>query len=246
QTKAYEIPAASRTSKGRAIHNFLELPTDEQVSAIIGYKTAAKAKESNLVMVTRNGLIKKTSLKDFENIRRTGIIAISLKKGDALQGVKLSDGKDEVIITTEKGQSIRFREAQVRSMGRSAAGVTAIRLRSDHVAGFDIIRGEKDKKTDANLLVVMANGFGKQTPLKEYKVQNRGGSGIRTANVTPKTGNLITAQVIDGQAEILAISAKGQIIRTELKSVRRTGRSAQGVRIMNLKGGDRLAGVVVI
>lgn len=246
QTKAYEIPVASRTSKGRAIHNFLELPTEERVSAIIGYKTAVKAKEGNLVMVTKNGLIKKTTLKDFENIRRTGIIAISLKKGDALQGVKLSGGKDEIIITTGKGQSIRFKESQVRPMGRSAAGVTAIRLKNDGVAGFDIMSGEKEKKTDASLLVVMANGFGKQTPLKEYKVQNRGGSGIRTANVTPKTGALITAQIIDGQTEILAISAKGQIIRTELSSVRRTGRSAQGVRIMDLKSGDRLAGVVII
>jgi DNA gyrase subunit A len=245
QTKVYEIPPASRTSKGRAVHNFLELPTDETVSAIVAYRNE-KGKPTNgehLVMVTKNGLIKKTPLADFANIRRTGIIAIALKKGDALQGVKLSGGKDEIIITTAKGQSIRFKESQARPMGRGAAGVTAIRLRSDHVAGFDIITGDHKQP---HLLVVMANGFGKQTPLKEYKVQGRGGSGIRTANVTAKTGQLITAQIVDDETEILALSAKGQIIRTELKGVRRTGRSAQGVRIMNLKSGDRLAGVVIL
>ncbi len=246
QTKVYEIPAASRISKGRAIHNFLELGAEEKVSAIVAYSANAKLEKQFLVLMTRSGLIKKTSLKDFENIRRTGIIAIALKKGDSLQGVRLSTGKDQIVVTTEQGQSIRFKEAQARPMGRNAAGTRAIRLRSsDRVAGFDILSGEASV-TESHLLVVMANGFGKRTPIKEYKIQNRGGSGVKTANVTTKTGRLIAARLITDEAEILALSAKGQVIRTELKSVRQTGRSAQGVRLMNMRDGDHVAGVVVI
>ena len=245
QTKVYEIPAASRTSKGRAIHNFLELPGDENVSALVAYPESRKKNDAALILLTQNGVAKRTMLEDFRNIRRNGIIAIALKKGDRLKGVRLSDGKGQVVLTTAQGQSIRFKEGQLRPMGRGAAGVRAIRLKKgDQVAGFDIVRAEEVK--DQRLLVVMANGFGKQTPLKEYKLQNRGGSGIRTANVTAKTGELVAAMVISEEKEILALSKKGQMIRTELQSVRTTGRSAQGVRIMNLKTGDRLAGVVVI
>ncbi len=248
QTKVYEIPAASRTSKGRAIHNFLELPTDEAVSAIVVYDGSVKLQSVFLVMITKSGVIKKTPISEFANIRRSGIIALGLKKGDALQGVKISTGRDQIIMTTEQGQSIRFKESQVRAMGRTAAGIRAIKLRNtDRVAGFDILREEqKEVVKDACLLTVTANGFGKQTPLKEYKVQNRGGSGIRTANTTPKTGILVAARVVREETEILALSAKGQVIRTELQSIRKTGRAAQGVRIMNVQGGDRLAGVVVI
>ena len=250
QTKVYEIPAASRTAKGRAIHNFLELPADEKISAIIAYegdKRQATSDKAYLVMVTKSGIIKKSPIADFANIRRTGIIAIALKKGDSLQGVKVSSGKDQIIITTKKGQSIRFKESDARSMGRTAAGIRAIRLRGDGVAGFDILREErKNKLSDAFLLAVMANGYAKRTPLSEYKVQHRGGSGVRTAKVTPKTGELVAAKVIDDETEILALSAKGQVIRTTLQSVRETGRSAQGVRIMTVRPGDRLAGVVII
>ena len=249
QTKVYEIPPASRTSKGRAIHNFLELPTEENIGAIIAYPDNKKVlADSALVMVTKDGVIKKTMLDDFRNIRRTGIIAISLKKGDLLKGVKMSDGKSQIVLTTEKGQSIRFKESQVRKMGRSAAGIRAIRLKKgDQVASFDLIlESEKEKGKEGRLLVIMSNGFAKQTKLKEYKVQNRGGSGIRTANITPKTGNLIAARIITEETELLALSAKGQVIRTGLDSVRTTGRSAQGVRIMTLHSGDRLAGIIVI
>ena len=247
QTKVYEIPAASRTAKGRAIHNFLELPADEKISAIITYDPSVKQQTAYLVMVTKSGIIKKSPIADFANIRRTGIIAIALKKGDSLQGVKVSSGKDQIIITTKKGQSIRFKESDARSMGRTASGIRAIRLRGDGVAGFDILREErKNKLSDAFLLAVMANGYAKRTPLSEYKVQHRGGSGVRTAKVTPKTGELVAAKVIDDETEILALSAKGQVIRTTLASVRETGRSAQGVRIMTVRSGDRLAGVVII
>lgn len=246
QTKAYEIPAASRTSKGRAIHNFLELQSEENVSAIVAYAgdkdKNAKDGSQFLIMATREGLIKKTALTDFANIRRTGIIAIALNKGDALRWVRLSTGKDEVILATREGRSIRFKEAQIRAMGRSAAGVRAIKLKKgDEVAGFDIIKGSGGK-----FLVVMENGFAKQTALNQYRLQSRGGSGIATAKITSKTGKLTASKMVNDETEILALSAKGQIIRTKLESVRATGRAAQGVRIMNLKAGDRLAGVVII
>ncbi len=245
QTKVYEIPQATRTSKGRAIQNFLELPAEETVSAIVNYsaKDPKHADKKFLMMVTKNGVVKKTPLADFMNIRRTGIIAINLNKGDQLKWAKLTGGNDQVILATRQGQSIRFEEKQIRPMGRTAAGVRAIKLKkqNDAVAGFDIISGG-----DANLLVVMENGFAKQTPLKEYKTQRRGGSGIKTAEITAKTGALTSAHVIAEEKEIFALSAKGQMIRTELGTVRKTGRAAQGVRIMNLKPGDRLAGTVVI
>ncbi len=249
QTKAYEIPASSRTAKGRAIQNFLELPAEETVSAIVAY-SAKEAKAANfyLVMATQNGVIKKTALSQFQNIRRTGIIALNLKKGDTLKWVGVSRGKDEIILTTEKGQSIRFRESQVRPMGRTASGIRAIRLRSgDKAAGFDILKeSEKTENKTAKLLVVMEKGFGKQTELKQYKVQGRGGSGIKTANITPKTGRLIASRVVMNETELFALSAKGQIIRTKLESVRETGRAAQGVRIMNLNAGDKLAAIVIL
>ena len=226
---------------------------------------SSQRKSAFLIMVTKNGVIKKTSLDDFRNIRRTGIIAISLKKGDSLKWVRLSSGSDQIILGTKNGQAIRFKETQARPMSRTAAGIRAIRLKkSDEVAGFDIIRADADLRglnadqrgkvsesqrqvsVGPRVLVVMSNGFGKQTGLKEYKLQNRGGSGIKTANITAKTGYLIAAQIITEQAELLALSEKGQVIRTKLSEVRMTGRSAQGVRIMNLKSGDKVAGIVVI
>jgi DNA gyrase subunit A len=247
QTKVYEIPQATRTSKGRAIQNFLELPAEETVSAIVNYsaKGPKHAEKKFLMMATKNGVIKKTALADFENIRRTGIIAMKLKKGDQLKWVKLTSGTEQVVLATRQGQSIRFDEKQVRPMGRGASGVRAIKLKkqNDEVAGFDIIKGGE---AAAKLLVVMENGFAKQTPLKEYKTQSRGGSGIKTAEITPKTGALTSAHVVTDEKEIFALSAKGQMIRTELGTVRTTGRAAQGVHIMNLKSGDRLAGTVVI
>ncbi len=277
QTKVYEIPAASRVSKGRAIHNFLELPADENVSAVVSYadkrglnaeqrgsgespreSALSQRRSAYLMMITKNGVIKKTKLEDFKNIRRTGIIAIKLsaqggsasggKKGDALKWVRLSSGNDQLILGTKNGQAIRFKENQARPMSRTAAGVRAIKLKKDdEVAGFDIIRKETSgQRPETKVLAVMANGFGKQTPLKEYKIQNRGGSGIKTANITAKTGHLVSLRVISGETELLALSEKGQVIKTKISDVRTTGRSAQGVRIMNLKQGDKIAGIVVI
>jgi len=242
QTKVYEIPEGSRTSKGKAIQNFLELSSNEKINAIISYSKNIDLENNYLIMTTKKGLIKKTPLSDFANIRRTGIIAISLKKDDELKWVGLSSGKDEVILVTEKGQSIRFPESQIRPMSRQASGIRGINLKNnDNVAGFSVI---KDK--NANFLVVSEQGFAKQTPLKQYKIQNRGGSGIKTSKITSKTGNLIGAYVITFEQELIVLSQKGQVLKTELKNIREAGRQTQGVRIIKLKPGDKLAGIVVI
>ncbi len=247
QTRAYEIPEASRTSKGRAIHNFLELPTSETVAAVVNYPAEKKkGGEGYLILSTRKGVVKRTPLDDFRMIRRNGIIAVTLRPGDALIGSKLSSGKDEVVLTTRKGQSIRFTESDVRAMGRSAAGVAGIKLGTgDRVAGFDVVPGG-GKSDRAMLLVVMENGYAKQTALSEYKVQKRSGSGIRTAVITEKTGAIVASRVLGDESEIIALSKKGLVIRTDLASVRTTGRAAQGVRLMTLKSGDGVAGVALV
>ncbi|TSC96490.1 MAG: DNA gyrase subunit A [Parcubacteria group bacterium Athens0714_26] len=244
QTKVYEIPEASRISKGRSIHNFLEIPPEEKISALISYPSEKKSIPGFLVMVTKNGLIKKTPLQDFSNVRRSGIIAIKLKKEDFLQWVMLSSGGDQILLTTAAGQAIRFKESQIRSMGRSASGIRGIRLKkNDKVVSLNIIDKESQ---NFKLLTVMANGFGKQTKLSQYKVQGRGGSGIKTAKITSKTGEVVTSQLINQEEEILVLSAKGQIIRTKLNSIREAGRATQGVRIMNLNSGDKIMGVICL
>lgn len=248
ELKAYEIPSASRTAKGQAVVNFLQLSPEEKVSEVLalsdweGYKF--------LIMVTKQGLIKKVPLDAFANVRRSGLIAIKLKPADQLLWVKPSTGEDEVILVTARGQSIRFKEKTVRPMGRAAAGVRGIRLKSgDEVAGMDLIT-EGHASPDEQLLVVMSLGYGKRTKLKEYKVQNRGGSGVRTAHVTAKTGEVISAFVVNARREkedLIVISEKGQVIRLPLKTVSVLGRDTQGVRIMRFKeAGDRVASVTFV
>jgi len=245
QTKVYDIPTGSRTAKGRAIHNFLEIPAEETISALIAYPSTKESPSGYLVMATKSGVIKKTALQEFINVRKSGIIAINLKKGDRLIGVKLSSGKDGVIIGTRKGLSIRFKESGVRSMSRATAGVKGIALRSgDVVSSFNVIA--EDSSKDALFLNILEKGFAKQTPLKEYKTQTRGGKGIITATVTAKTGELVSSKVITAEKELIIISEKGQILKTTIKSVRKTSRAAQGVRIINLNSGDKIAGVICL
>ncbi len=245
QTKVYEIPVGGRVSKGKAIHNFLEISPQDKINAIIAYSADKNKIPGYLVIATERGVIKKTELSEFVSVRKSGIIAVNLKKGDSLKWAKLSSGKDEVILTTALGQAIRFREREVRPMSRTASGVRAISLKKgDSVSAFDIINPEKT--ADHKVLAVMSNGFAKVTPLKEYKVQKRGGKGILTAKINSKTGQLVSSHVIFEEQELLAISVKGQILRTELKSVRDTGRASQGVRIMRLKAGDKIAGTVCL
>lgn len=246
QTKVWELPAATRQSKGKPVHNFLEMPLEEKVNAIITYPNALKEKDLNsqfLVMTTVAGMIKKTAVAEFQNVRKSGIIAINLHKDDTLKWVGLSNGGDEIILTTHEGQSIRFPEKQVRPMGRGASGVTAMKLKGkDFVSSMNIITKEQAK--EFRLLVVMSNGYGKQTKLTEYRLQSRGGSGIKTAEVTAKTGAVMDARIVSGEKELIALSAKGQVIRTEIESIRTASRATQGVRIMNVEQGDSLIGII--
>ncbi|MBU2101722.1 DNA gyrase subunit A [Patescibacteria group bacterium] len=243
QTKVYEIPQGTRISKGRAIHNFLEIPAGEKISAIIAYSESDVDKERHLVMATSGGVVKKTALANFSNVRKSGIIAINLRKDDQLKWAELASKEDEIIMATHDGRSIRFKESDVRAMGRTAAGVKGITLKKDDVVNsFAIIK----PNVEANFLIVMENGYAKQTSLKEYKVQNRGGSGIITAKVTQKTGPVVSTHVIIDGEELLAISKKGQVLKTKIKDIRRIGRATQGVKIMTLKSGDKLAGSAVL
>jgi DNA gyrase subunit A len=247
QLMAYDIPQGSRTAKGQALVNFLQLAPNEKVATMLAMANMTDAKY--LVMVTKKGLIKKTSLEDFSNVRRSGLIALKLKGDDSMEWVKPSSGKNEISIITLKGQAIRFEESDVRPMGRTAAGVRGIRLHDkDEVISMDIV---DPNNKNLELLIVGENGIGKRTALSQYKVQNRGGSGIKTAEITQKTGNLIHACLVDGSKEdnydLLLMSNKGQTIRLPLKAVSVSGRATQGVRLMLFKEESaRVASVTLI
>ena len=247
QLMAYDIPQASRTAKGQAMINFLQLAPNEKVTALLGMNDLSKVKY--LVMTTTRGNIKKTALEDFANVRRSGLIAIKLKPDDNLEWVKPSDGSAEIMIATKQGQAIRFKEKDVREMGRTASGVRGMRLKSgDEVIGMDIV---DPKNKSLAFLTVGENGVGKRTELDEYKVQGRGGSGIKTAEITAKTGNLTFAKVVDAvelkEKDLLIMSAKGQVIRLPFGSINSSGRATQGVRLMRFKeDGDKVSSVTLM
>lgn len=234
--KAYEIPDAGRQAKGTAIINLLNLTSDEKVSAIIPITEFNP--ENHLVFVTKQGIIKKTSLEQFTNIRKNGIIAINLREDDELISVKMTDGERELILVTRKGLAIRFKEDDVREMGRSATGVKAITLNdNDSVVAMDLV--EKDKY----LLVISEKGFGKRTSLDEYKTQNRGGKGLLTYNIKEKTGDIISAKVISENDEIMMISQRGTIIRLSTNNISAMGRNTQGVTLMKTEEDDKVVAV---
>lgn len=246
QTKAYEIPSSARTAKGQAIVNFLQFSPQEIVTAVISL--GKEDKNKFLVMATKNGIIKKVRIEEFSSVRKSGLIAIKLKKQDELRWVESSSGKDEIIIVTSSGKSIRFKEKDIRSMGRSAAGVSAIRLKpSSGVVSMDIITDSKKEKN--YILTITENGFGKLSDLKFYKTQRRNGSGIKTAAINPRTGTIIGSQIIKEEQlakDLMIVSKKGQVIRIALSSVAKLGRVTQGVRIMRLGADDNVSSVTVI
>ena len=248
RTQVYEIPEGSRVAKGRGLLNFLELSSEERVLSLNALGKEDKEEGMKyLLMVTKKGIIKKTALEDFDNVRRSGLIAISLRKGDYLESVRKTTGLDDIMLITKKGQSIRFKEKDLRPMGRTASGVRGIRLKKDdEVIGVGVILTTKEKQKQF-LLVVTENGFGKRTDLKEYKIQGRGGSGIKTAQITPKTSHVATAIVLKGDEEdLIVISQKGHVIRTKIGSIAKLGRATQGVRIMRLEAGDKVASIACI
>ncbi len=245
RTQVYEIPEGQRVAKGRGLLNFLELSPEEKVLSLNSLgKEDKEAGVKYLIMVTKNGIIKKTALEDFDNVRRSGLIAISLKKGDSLKSVRKTTGENEIVIVSKLGQSIHFKEKDIRSMGRTAAGIRGIRLgKGDEVIAMDVVSPDKQNL----LLVVSENGYGKRTDLKEYKIQGRGGSGIKTTQVTPKTGQLVYSMVLKGDEEdLIVISKKGQVIRTPVNTIAKLGRATQGVRIMRLDPGDKVASAACI
>ncbi len=246
QTKVYELPEGSRTSKGQALVNFLQLQNNETAQAVLTFSKKDSIKF--LVMATKKGLIKKTAKDEFQKVRRSGMIAITLKGDDELKWVDTSGGDDQIMLSTENGQAIRFNEKDVRAMGRNAAGVTGMRLKKDdQIISMDIIRKDVNVK-DLEVLVVTENGLGKKTEATYYKTQKRGGSGIKTLKVTPKTGKIVAMYILNAAEEhdLVIISKAGQTIRMPLNSISTLGRATQGVRVMKLGEGDKVASATVL
>jgi len=239
--KAYEVPAASLTAKGIAVVNLIQLQPDEQVTSMIRVDKNQDESKGSLLMTTTHGVVKKTPLSDYTNIRTSGLIAIKLDDSDELRWIHLASGNDDVIISTAFGQAIRFNEKDTRPMGRSARGVRGIRLRKgDRVVGSDLAQ-------EGSLLVLSRNGYGKLTKVSNFPTHKRGGVGIKAAIVNNKTGDLVDVRSLDAQAhEVLIISTKGQAIRLGLKDIPLLGRTTQGVRVMRLNNGDTVASLGLV
>jgi DNA gyrase subunit A len=240
--KVYEIPAASRTAKGHAIVNLLQLGPDEVVTSINTFDSKAQTSNKYLFMTTKMGTVKKTALADFANVRANGLIAIKLDAGDELRWVKQTSGQDEIVISTALAQAIRFKETDARPMGRATRGVRGVRLRSgDSVVGMDVVH------EDTILLVIMENGYGKRTKVSQFATHARGGVGIKAGVVTSKTGKTVDVRALESDRDdLVVISTSGQVIRLPLKGISLIGRATQGVRIMRMKEGDKVASVALI
>ncbi len=237
--RTHEVPASSRTARGSNIINLVNIEPGEQITAVLNVQ--AFTDDKYLFMVTERGTVKKTVLSDFETRRTGGLIALSLEEGDALRWVKVTDGQQHMVLASHDGMSIRFDEKEVRAMGRTAAGVRGIELREG-----DLVVGVAMVKPDYDLLAITERGYGKRTPLTEYKVQHRGGIGIKTVQITEKNGPLVDCKVVAEKDEVLFISTSGTVIRSKVAEIRETGRSAQGVRIMRMLETVTIAGVAVV
>ena len=239
--KGYEVPEAGRTAKGTAIVNLLSLDAGEKISAVIPIQNFAEGKY--LLMGTKNGLIKKTALKEYDSSRKSGLQGITLKEDDELISVKLTDGEDNVVLVTRNGICITFDEKDVRPIGRTAQGVIGIRIdEDDEVIGMEsVIRGGK-----ATLLAITENGFGKRTETDEYRVQQRGGRGVITYKITPKTGKLVGVKVVNGDEDVMLITDKGTIIRMKVEEISVLGRSTQGVTLMRTTDGGKVVSIEIL
>ncbi|WP_242222018.1 DNA gyrase subunit A [Bacillus cereus group sp. BfR-BA-01380] len=236
RTKGYEIPEYSRTAKGIPIINLLEVDKDEWVNAIIPIREFND--DQFLFFTTKYGIAKRTPLSSFANIRNNGLIAISLREEDEVISVRLTTGEKDMIVGTSNGMLIRFHEQDVRSMGRNAAGVKAITLgEEDQVVGMEIVEEEMD------VLIVTKNGYGKRTPVEEYRLQSRGGKGLKTCNITDKNGKLIAVKSVNGEEDIMLITAAGVLIRMPVDQISQMGRNTQGVRLIRLEGEQEVATV---
>jgi DNA gyrase subunit A len=235
--KVHEIQEAARTAKGFSVSNYISKPKEENITAIINVKDFGE--NLFVTMVTRKGLMKKTDLNNFENTRRSGIIAINLNKGDALIDARITDGKQDILLGTNQGMSIRFKEKDIRSMGRNAAGVRAIKLgKNDFVVGLVAV-----KRQGASILVVTDKGYGKRSDLHDYRVTRRGGKGIITMKSSEKNGNMISIREVVDNDDLMIITSKGIMIRQHVKDIRVMGRNTQGVRLIKLEEYDRISAV---
>jgi DNA gyrase subunit A len=248
KTKMYEIPEGKKATRGKSIMNFLPLGSEEKVTSVLAVRKEEWDGDWSLMMFTQHGVAKKSDASSFKDVRRSGLIAITLKSEDSLIAARFVGKGDELSLVTRGGQSIRFKEADVREMGRTASGVTAMKIsKGDEIVSADVIpKGAKDRE----ILIVTEDGYGKSTPASEYKVQNRGGSGIKTVKVTDKTGKVVCGIVISleekAEGELVIMSKKGQVIRLPLKDVPKLGRDTQGVRVMKMRAGDQIASVVFV
>lgn len=234
--KAYEIPELGRAARGTPIINMIQIEQGEMISAVIPVKEFSQG--YNLFFATKQGIVKKTPLAEYSNIRKVGLIAITIREDDELIGVRLTDGKQEIVMGTALGMSIRFSEADVRSMGRSATGVRGISVsESDSVIDMDVVDESHD------VLIVTAKGYGKRTPMSEYRIQSRGGKGIKTLNVTEKNGPIVALKVVTGEEDLMIITALGTLIRTSMAGISQMGRYTQGVRLINIRDEDSVATV---
>ena len=244
--KVYQIPEGTRSSKGRAIQNVIQIDPGDKVRAYINVKNLNDSEfvENNyIVMCTKRGIIKKTTLEAYSRPRTNGVNAIVIREGDQLLEVKLTSGNAEIMIAGREGKAIRFNESTVRPMGRVSSGVRAISIEDDNeVVGMIAI--EPDSKQD--VLVLSENGYGKRTDLEEYRITNRGGKGVKTINITEKTGNLIALQAVTDDNDLMIINRSGLTIRTSVAQISRSGRATQGVRVINLREGDAIASVTAV
>ena len=244
--KVYQIPEGTRSSKGRAIQNVIQIEPDDKVRAYINVKSLADAEYVNnnyIIMCTKDGTIKKTKLEAYSRPRQNGVNAIVIREGDQLIEAKLTSGNAEVMIAARDGKAIRFNESTVRPIGRVGAGVRGISIEDgDEVVGMICV--EPDSKQD--VLVLSENGYGKRTDLDEYRITNRGGKGVKTINITEKTGKLISIQAVTDDNDLMIINRSGLTIRTAVSQIRLAGRATQGVRIINLREGDAIASVMAV
>jgi len=241
--KVYDIPEGTKTSKGRAIQNLLNIEPGDKVKAFINLKSLVEhdyISNNFIVLCTRKGIIKKTSLEAYSRPRQNGINAINIREGDSLLEAQLTDGNSEIVLAIRSGKAIRFHEKTVRPMGRTASGVTGIRYAKadDEVVGMICIQ---DPST--TVLVVSENGYGKRTGLEDYRVTNRGGKGVKTINITEKTGLLIAIKAVTDKDDIMIINKSGLTIRLAVANLRQMGRATQGVRLINIQSGDSIAAV---
>jgi DNA gyrase subunit A len=244
--RAYEIPEGTKNSKGRAIQNLINIEPDDKVRAFIKIINLADEEYLNnnfIILCTTRGIIKKTNLEAFSRPRQAGIIAININENDQLLAAKLTNGTNEVMLALRSGRAIRFNESKVRPMGRNAAGVKGITLRKedDEVIGMVCVENE-----NFDVLVVSENGYGKRSSLKDYRITNRGGKGIKTINITQKTGNLIAIKAVTDTDDLIIINKSGILIRLGVKDLRVMGRATQGVRLINLRNEDAIASVAKV